>query len=122
MTIKELPLNQKLQFIRDMMNEVYRWREALARYNKMEGEWRPDLNWYACYGMRHSLEILYGDTSKTFLSPFMSDFGEMVLRSNPRLYTDDDLLADLLKAFDVSLVEYEDYIHKETIIIKREDE
>ena len=120
MTIKDLPTNHKAEFIREMMNEVCRWRTHVTSVSTKE--YNSEINWYACYGIRRALEMLYGNMTKTFLCPFMSNFGEMTLQNNPGLCTDQELLNNLLKAFDLSLVEYEDYIHKETIIVKREEE
>lgn len=111
MTIRDLPLEQKNRFIYEMMDEVCHFRTNVANDVACD-----EVNWYHCYGMRRALEILYGDTTKTLLLPFFSDFGEMTIQQHPQIYTDEELLDHLLKAFDISLAEYENY--KKTIIKK----
>jgi hypothetical protein len=106
MTIKELSLPQKVEFIRSMMGAVRQFREETDSYlngARESWEYQPDIHWYEAYGIKQALVILCGENDCVKLSSFLTCFNE--LTNDIEAYSDDDLLQILLDAFDVDEME-----------------
>ena len=109
MTLHDLPFEQRIQFIRAMLDAVKQWRsEADSFLNgaKESWEYQPDIHWYEAYGMKQSLVILYGEEACSGLSLFLSNFTAVI--DNPDDYEVDEdlLLQNLLDAFGIAEEEY----------------